>query len=189
MTPAKFGFESVEIEMRENDAPAFCEAHAIDEAGMICAIRKNNVIGAKDGAQQSDICRISGSEIKRASAPTQRAKSCSSHGPRFVVAGQQARSGGRDARRCFNGVQNGLLHARIGGEAEVIVRAEIDATGCFKMTQLRLRFEIGKFGERCVGLFSRRVIAGAATVRARENAAAGRHPRVPDSEWSAIFRR
>src|SRR3977135_1878562 len=57
-SPAKFSFEGVEIEMRENNALALGEANAIDQAGMVRAVRKNGVFGPQNGVQQSDICRI-----------------------------------------------------------------------------------------------------------------------------------
>ena len=87
MTPAKFGFESVQIEMRENDAPAFRKTHAINEAGMIGAVREDSVIGTEDGAQQSDIRRIAGSEIKRGLSANPSRKIMLKRGPGFVVAG------------------------------------------------------------------------------------------------------
>src|SRR5882762_7303115 len=97
-SPAKFGFESVEIEMRENNTLALCEANAIDQAGMVRAVRKNGVFGTENGAQQSDIRRIPRSEIQRgfgANPPREIIFNCR---PDLVVAGQQTRAGGRDAR-------------------------------------------------------------------------------------------
>src|SRR5882762_8263232 len=97
-SPAQFGFESVEIEMRENNALALGEANAIDEAGMVRTVRKNGVFGSENGAQQSDIRRISRSEIQCGFGANPACEIIFNCRPDLVVAGQQTRAGGRDSR-------------------------------------------------------------------------------------------
>src|SRR5712675_583009 len=113
MTPAKFSLESIEIEMGKNHAPAFGQAHAINEAGMIGAVGKNNVVRTEYGAQQPDICCIARSEIERGLGANPFCKFLLDQRPSFVMSGQKTRSGGRDASRLSDRVENGLFHARI----------------------------------------------------------------------------
>ena len=53
-----------------------------------------------------------------------------------------------------------MLDSWIGGKAEVVVRAEVDAAYGLQMTELGSRFEIGKLGENALVHLHGGVIAG-----------------------------
>jgi len=131
-SPAKFGFECVEIEMRGNNTLALCEANAIDQAGMVRAVRKNGVFGTENGAQQSDIRRISRSEIQRGFGANPRAKSFSTavqtsslpDNKREPVDATRDEESNASRIACF-------MRGRWRGQ--IVVGTEIDTVNCFEM--------------------------------------------------------
>ena len=150
MSPAKLRFQRIEIEMRKNDALGFRQTHAVDQAGMIGAVRENYIVRPQNCAQQTDIRRIAGSKIKRSLSADPSSEIIFDRSPSLIVSGQQARSRGRDSRRSIQRIVDCLFHSRIGGQTEIIVRPEIDAARSLQMAQLRPRFQIGKFRENAL---------------------------------------
>ena len=85
MSPAKFRLQRIKIEMRKNNALGFCQAHAIDQAGVIGAVRKNHIVRAQDRAKQTDVRRIAGSKIKRSLSPNPPREIVFDGRPTFIV--------------------------------------------------------------------------------------------------------
>ena len=83
------------------------------------------IVGRHDRLQQSDIGRVSGSEQQRRLGTRKRGEPLLDAFEYFVVAAQQARAAGSGWKASDGGAHR-LRQVRVLGEAEVVVRNEID---------------------------------------------------------------
>ena len=142
---AQLVFESVEIEMRKNHFARAGEADAVDDAGVIGAVGKDDVVRPQNGAEQADVGGVSGTEIQRRFGAGELGQLRFQFFPDCGVAGEQPGTSRADGAARRQSLGHGLAQSRIDGEPEIIVRGKIQVRQDFQMTQLGVRFEGSQF--------------------------------------------
>lgn len=142
----KGAFEKAQIAVGINDFAGVRKANAVDETGMIERVGEDDVAIAQNGTEQADIGGVAGAEVERGFRTNEIRELGFDGFPVARVSGKQARASGGDARGRGKSSEDGLLQARIRGESEIVVRAEIEAPRNIERAKLRMLAQFAQFG-------------------------------------------
>src|SRR5487761_40381 len=134
---AKRLLEKLQIAVRINDFSRAGESNAVDQAGVVQRVGENNIAGPRNRTENPYIRGVSRTEIKRGLRASEISELEFQFLPLARIPGKQTRAGCASACRGRDGFNHGLLHAGVGRESKIIVRAKVDAAGNFERTKLR----------------------------------------------------
>ena len=111
---------AVDIAMREFYPLRARQPYAINNAGVIVLIGKNQVMPFNERREHADIGGVSGAEVERGFGALEFRKLPFNPGERFAVSSKQAGSCG-SATVVHDGLCHLLFYQRMGGKAEIVV--------------------------------------------------------------------
>ena len=102
------------------------QADAVDQAGVVPLVGQDEVVGRNDRLQQADVGGVSRAEQQRGLGAGEGGEPLLDALEDFVMSAQQARAA-RPGRKIRRAPRASPRQSRVAGEAEVVVRDEIDA--------------------------------------------------------------
>ena len=115
--------ERVEVEVAVDANGRGREPGAVDDAGVVQGVAEDHVLGSRQGCDHADVARKAGPEEKRGFGALELGELALELAVDVGVPGERTRSAAPGAVP-GRGLVGRLDDARVGGEAEVVVRAE-----------------------------------------------------------------